>query len=73
MAKIIAHAPDRPAAVALLRRAILATHVAGVKTNLAFHAAMLAEPEFQSGGFDTGLVERVLARARVPAREVRRG
>jgi acetyl-CoA carboxylase biotin carboxylase subunit len=72
MAKIIAHAPDRSAALALLRRAVLATRITGVQTNLSFLAAVLANPEFRSGGFDTGLADRVLARS-TPALEVQGG
>jgi len=62
LAKIIAHAPDRPSAVAKLRRAIAATRLEGVHTNLSFHEAVLADPEFQAGGFDTGFVARLLER-----------
>lgn len=62
MAKIIAHAPDRASAVANLRRAIAATRIDGVHTNLSFHEILLADPEFQAGGFDTGFVARLLER-----------
>jgi acetyl-CoA carboxylase biotin carboxylase subunit len=62
MAKIIAHAPDRASAVANLRRAIAATRIDGVHTNLSFHEILLADPEFQAGGVDTGFVARLLER-----------
>ena len=62
MAKIIAHASDRAAALALLRRAIAATRISGLHTNLAFQELVLADPEFAAGGFDTGLLTRVLER-----------
>jgi acetyl/propionyl-CoA carboxylase alpha subunit len=62
MAKIIAHAPDRTAALALLGRAIASTKLTGVRTNLAFHELVLSDPEFVAGGFDTGIVARVLGR-----------
>ena len=65
MAKIIAHAADRPAALAKLRAAIAAARVTGVSTNLSFHADVLADPEFQAGGVDTGYLARRL--------EVKRG
>jgi acetyl-CoA carboxylase biotin carboxylase subunit len=45
-----------------MRGAIAATRVAGVATNLAFHARVLADPEFIAGGVDTGYVARLLAR-----------
>jgi acetyl-CoA carboxylase biotin carboxylase subunit len=60
MAKIIAHAPDRPSALAKLRAAIASTHVAGVATNLSFHADVLGDPEFAAGGVDTGYLARRL-------------
>jgi acetyl-CoA carboxylase biotin carboxylase subunit len=62
LAKIIAHAPDRACAVARLRRAIASTRLDGVHTNLTFHEAVLADPEFEAGGFDTGFVARLLER-----------
>jgi acetyl-CoA carboxylase, biotin carboxylase subunit len=62
LAKIIVHAPDRAGTLAVMREAIAATRVSGVATNLAFHARLLADPEFAAGGVDTGYVERFLAR-----------
>ena len=63
MAKIIAHAPDRAGAVTRLRHAIAATHLTGVHSNLGFQARVLADSEFQAGGFDTGFVARLLERS----------
>jgi acetyl-CoA carboxylase, biotin carboxylase subunit len=62
MAKIIAHAPDRNSAIARLQDAIGATRVSGVHTNRPFHELVLADAEFQAGGFDTGFVSRLLER-----------
>jgi acetyl-CoA carboxylase, biotin carboxylase subunit len=62
MAKIIAHGADRRAALARLRQAIASARLIGVATNLAFHASVLAHPEFQAGGVDTGFVARLLER-----------
>jgi len=62
LAKIIAHAPDRNSAVARLREAIGATRLTGVQTNLPFHELVLADAEFQAGGFDTGFVARLIER-----------
>jgi acetyl-CoA carboxylase, biotin carboxylase subunit len=59
MAKIIAHADDRPAALGRLQQAIAATRIAGVKTNLPFHASVLSNPEFRAGGVDTAFLARV--------------
>jgi acetyl-CoA carboxylase biotin carboxylase subunit len=62
MAKIIAHAPHRAEAVTRLRQALAATRLTGVQTNLAFQDRVLADAEFQAGGFDTGFVARLLER-----------
>ena len=62
MAKIIAHGVDRPAAISSMQRAIAQTRIGGVATNLSFHAALLADSEFQAGGVDTGYVARLLER-----------
>jgi len=59
MAKIIAHADDRPTALARLQQAIAATRITGVTTNLPFHAAVLSNPEFRAGGVDTAFLGRV--------------
>ncbi len=62
MAKLIAHGPDRPTALSRLAKAIADTRLDGVACNLAFHAAVLADPEFQAGGVDTGYLPRLLER-----------
>jgi acetyl-CoA carboxylase, biotin carboxylase subunit len=72
LGKIIAHGSDRNTALERLRPAIAAARIVGVQTNLAFHAMLLADPEFQAGGVDTGFVERLLERRQKFA-EVRRG
>ena len=65
MAKIIAHGPERWAALERLRRAISETQIEGVANNLSFHAAVLADPEFARGGVDTSYVPRFLERQRL--------
>jgi acetyl-CoA carboxylase biotin carboxylase subunit len=73
MAKIIAHASDRPSALARLRSAIESTHLVGVATNLSFHRDVLAHPEFQRGGVDTGFVARLLEGRRATMELARHG
>jgi acetyl-CoA carboxylase biotin carboxylase subunit len=73
MAKVIAHAPDRTSAVARLRQAIASTRLTGVHTNLPFHEAVLADPEFQAGGFDTGFAGRLLERQAAATERARHG
>jgi acetyl-CoA carboxylase, biotin carboxylase subunit len=62
LGKIIAHGADRKTALQRLRAAIAAVRLVGVQTNLSLHAMMLADPEFQAGGVDTGFVGRFLER-----------
>jgi 3-methylcrotonyl-CoA carboxylase alpha subunit len=61
IAKLIAHAPTRDAALDLLHRALTRTRIAGVRSNLAFLAALSVAPEFRAGNFDTGFIDRHLA------------
>jgi acetyl-CoA carboxylase biotin carboxylase subunit len=73
LAKIIAHGPDRATALARLRQAVAATRLVGVNTNLSFQEAVLADPEFQAGGFDTGFLARLLERHPVTTERVSHG
>ena len=57
VAKIVAHAPTRPEAIAKLAAALEATRVAPLVTNLAFLRAVLASPEFTAGRYDTSFAE----------------
>ncbi len=63
LGKIIAHGPDRASALRRLQSAIDAVRIVGVRTNLSFQATLLADPEFQRGGVDTGYVARLLERS----------
>jgi acetyl-CoA carboxylase biotin carboxylase subunit len=63
VAKIIAHGPDRPTAIARLIEALGATRIEGIATNIAFQAANLADPDFAAGGVDTGFLARRSAAA----------
>jgi 3-methylcrotonyl-CoA carboxylase alpha subunit len=58
IAKIITHGADRAAAIARLRRALGATEVGGLATNLDFLQAILRQPDFAAGKVDTGFIER---------------
>ena len=61
LAKLCAHGADRAQALERARGAVAAFEVAGLKTNLEFHADLLASAEFTSGDYDTGLVSRLRA------------
>jgi acetyl-CoA carboxylase biotin carboxylase subunit len=67
LAKIIVWGPDRPEAIARMRRAITETHIDGVKTNLFFLGLLLSDPRFQSGEIDVEFTERHLAEIQAAA------
>jgi 3-methylcrotonyl-CoA carboxylase alpha subunit len=61
IAKLIVHAPDRPAAIRRMQRALAETIVLGVTTNIDFLRALLAHPAFEAGRVDTTFVDSHLA------------
>jgi propionyl-CoA carboxylase alpha chain len=58
LAKVIAHAPTRAQAAALLRHELLTTHVHGVVTNATSLAAILGDPAFLAGDTTTAFLEQ---------------
>jgi 3-methylcrotonyl-CoA carboxylase alpha subunit len=58
IAKMIAHAPTREAALDKLAGALDRTVAAGPYTNLGALAVLCRSPEFQAGQFDTGFIDR---------------
>lgn len=58
LAKVVAHAADRPAALAALDKALAGTAVLGVTTNVDFLRFLLADPDVAAGRLDTGLLDR---------------
>ena len=61
MAKVIAHAPDRPAAIAALRQALRQTEIVGVDHNVGYLANILADAEFARGSYTTALADDAAA------------
>jgi acetyl-CoA carboxylase, biotin carboxylase subunit len=59
LAKLCVHGATREEALDRARAAVAAFRIEGPKTNLAFHAELLDNPEFVSGDYDTGLVSRM--------------
>ncbi len=59
MAKLIVHGADRAQALARATQAVADFTIVGPKSNLAFHAELLANEEFLSGDYDTGIVGRM--------------
>jgi len=69
IAKLIAHAPTRAAALAKLRDALSRAVVIGPKTNLAFLSALLSASEVEAGAFDTGFIDAHASRLGAEPRE----
>ncbi len=59
LAKIIVWGPDRDAAIARMRRALSEMNIGGVRTGAPAALAVLEDERFQSGHFDTSLIESV--------------
>ena len=56
MAKLIVHAPDRPAALARMRRALEEFELEGLASTLEFGRWVMDHPAFVEGQFDTGFI-----------------
>ncbi|WP_067471166.1 ATP-binding protein [Nocardia amamiensis] len=61
LSKVIAHAGDRTAALAKLDRALAATVLLGVTSNIEFLRFLLADPDVAEGRLDTDLLDRRVA------------
>jgi acetyl-CoA carboxylase biotin carboxylase subunit len=59
LAKLCVHGADRDQALARARQAVAGFRIAGPKTNLLFHADLLASAEFAAGDYDTSLVTKL--------------
>jgi len=60
LAKLITFAEDRETAVRRMQRALSEYVISGIRTNIAFHIAALADDSFLQGSYDTRFVERLL-------------
>jgi 3-methylcrotonyl-CoA carboxylase alpha subunit len=61
IAKMVAHAPTREAALDKLAGALDRTVIVGPRTNVAFLAALCRMRDFQNGCFDTGFIDSNIA------------
>jgi len=57
VSKLCVWAESRETAVARMRRALSEYVVAGIRTNIPFHIALMDHPDFISGNYDTGFIE----------------
>jgi acetyl-CoA carboxylase biotin carboxylase subunit len=62
IAKLIVRGKDRSEAISRMTRALDMFIVEGVYTSIPLHKRILADPDFQAGNFDTGFIERFLAK-----------
>ncbi|HEY2212387.1 MAG TPA: acetyl/propionyl/methylcrotonyl-CoA carboxylase subunit alpha [Bradyrhizobium sp.] len=60
LAKVIAWAPTRDAAIERLNRGLEDTDVRGIVTNIPFLAALVTHPDVRANAIDTGFIEREL-------------
>jgi 3-methylcrotonyl-CoA carboxylase alpha subunit len=60
LAKVIAWAPTRQAAIDRLNRALEQTDVRGVVTNIPFLSVLVTHPSVRANAIDTGFIEREL-------------
>jgi acetyl-CoA carboxylase, biotin carboxylase subunit len=58
--KIITWGADRPAALKRMRQALASCRIDGIATNIALHAALMADPGFAEGGVTTSYFPRFL-------------
>jgi acetyl/propionyl-CoA carboxylase alpha subunit len=64
--QIIAHGDDRAAVIATLRSYLARVEIEGVYTNLALMEAILADPVFQGGDYDTRFLQGFYQRTAPP-------
>jgi acetyl/propionyl-CoA carboxylase alpha subunit len=56
IAKLVVWGPDRPSAIARCRRALRHYHLVGTSTSIPFFLALLEDPGFLAGQYDTGFI-----------------
>src|SRR6202522_3015529 len=62
IAKLIVRGKDRGEAISRMTRALEMFIVEGVYTTIPLHRRIMADPDFRAGKFDTGFIERFLAK-----------
>jgi len=69
LAKLIGYGTDRQQAIMRLRGALHEYFVAGIRTNISLFQRILQDTDFQAGKLDTGYLDRLLAKEKMPATE----
>jgi 3-methylcrotonyl-CoA carboxylase alpha subunit len=67
LAKVIAWAPTRDAAIERLNRGLEESDVRGIVTNIPFLSALVTHPDVRANAIDTGFIERELKNLTPPA------
>src|SRR3982075_1340563 len=67
LAKVIAWAPTRDAAIERLNRGLEESDVRGVVTNIPFLSALVTHPKVRANTIDTGFIERELKNLTPPS------
>ncbi|MBI3645724.1 MAG: acetyl-CoA carboxylase biotin carboxylase subunit [Acidobacteriales bacterium] len=62
IAKLVVRGKDRSEAISRMTRALEMFIIEGIHTTIPLHRRILADPEFRAGKFDTGFIERFLAK-----------
>lgn len=60
IAKLIVWAPDRPAAIKRMKRALRECAITGLPTTITFHQKILEDPDFLAGEVNTSFVENMM-------------
>jgi len=63
LAKLVGYGETRDDAINRLHRALYEYFVGGIKTNISLFRRILQDPDFRAGKFDTGFLDRLLAKA----------
>ncbi|MBP9096648.1 MAG: acetyl-CoA carboxylase biotin carboxylase subunit [Ignavibacteria bacterium] len=58
ISKLISYGPDRPTAIAKMKRALKGYKIGGVKTNISFLLSLLESDAFMSGQYHTQYIEK---------------
>src|SRR5579862_2877770 len=64
IAKLVVRGKDRSEAISRMSRALGMFIVEGIKTTIPLHRRILADEDFRAGNFDTGFIERFLAKGK---------
>ncbi|MEN9677346.1 MAG: acetyl-CoA carboxylase biotin carboxylase subunit, partial [Verrucomicrobiota bacterium] len=65
IAKLITYGKDRSDAMSKMSRALGEYMITGIKSTISFEQAILQDPDFRRGNYNTGFIERLMTSAKV--------